>query len=175
MWRSVCQVKTRRIWMKLYIRGFREIRYRIKMSRKIQTSLKCRKHIFHDMLGAYHWRTRLLPRLLQLQNFYYPTMNKGTDFVNTYVQWYLKRQAVNFHTSHNPDIKWITMERFKMILKSKMYKDFKKNNTFRYLDIIGKLLTSYNSGNSTKSMSLNKVNPSNIYYVRLRMNSLRQC
>jgi transposase InsO family protein len=29
--------------------------------------------------------------------------DKGTDFVNTSVQRYLKHQGVNFHTSHNPD------------------------------------------------------------------------
>ena len=31
--------------------------------------------------------------------------DKGTEFVNATVQQYLKRQDVNFHTIHNPDIK----------------------------------------------------------------------
>jgi len=31
--------------------------------------------------------------------------DKSTEFVNAIVQQYLKRQGVNFHTTHNPDIK----------------------------------------------------------------------
>jgi transposase InsO family protein len=30
--------------------------------------------------------------------------DKGTEYVNATVQQYLKRQAVKFHTTHNPDI-----------------------------------------------------------------------
>jgi hypothetical protein len=32
-------------------------------------------------------------------------LDKGTEFVNTTVQQYLKRQGVDFHTTHNPNIK----------------------------------------------------------------------
>ena len=53
-----------------------------------------------------------------------------------------------------------------------MYKYFTKNNTYRYLDAIGKLLTGYNSTHSTLGMPPSKVNPSNIYSVWKRMNSL---
>jgi transposase InsO family protein len=38
--------------------------------------------------------------------------DKGTEFVNVTVQQYLKRQGVNFHTNHNPDIKGAVIERF---------------------------------------------------------------
>jgi transposase InsO family protein len=38
--------------------------------------------------------------------------DKGTDFVNTNVQQFLKRQGVDFHTTHNPDIKGAVIERF---------------------------------------------------------------
>ena len=31
--------------------------------------------------------------------------HKGTEFVNATVQQYLERQGVDFHTTHNPDIK----------------------------------------------------------------------
>jgi len=31
--------------------------------------------------------------------------HKGTEFVNAIVQQYLKRQGIDFHTTHNPDIK----------------------------------------------------------------------
>jgi transposase InsO family protein len=38
--------------------------------------------------------------------------DKGTEFVNSAVQQYLKRQGVSFHTTHNPDIMGAIIERF---------------------------------------------------------------
>jgi Tat protein secretion system quality control protein TatD with DNase activity len=54
-----------------------------------------------------------------------------------------------------------------------MFKYFTKNNTYRYFDVIDKLLTSYNFVHSTICMHPSKVNPSNIYSVWKKMNSLR--
>lgn len=99
--------------------------------------------------------------------------DKGTEFVNATVQKYLKSQGVSFHTTHNPDIKGAVIERFNKSLKTRMYKYFTKNNTYRYLDAIDKLLTGYNNSvHSTIGMPPSKVNPSNIYSVWKRMNSL---
>jgi transposase InsO family protein len=36
--------------------------------------------------------------------------DKGTEFVNATVQRYLKQQGVQFHTTHNPDIKGDVIE-----------------------------------------------------------------
>jgi transposase InsO family protein len=36
--------------------------------------------------------------------------DKGTTFVNATVQQYLKHQGVDFHTTHNPDIKGAVIE-----------------------------------------------------------------
>jgi len=60
--------------------------------------------------------------------------DKGTKFVNTTVRRYLKSQDVNFNTTHNPII-----ERFNRTLKTKMFKYFTKNNTYRYSDVLHKL------------------------------------
>ena len=96
--------------------------------------------------------------------------DNGTEFL---MQQYLKRQGVNFHTTHNPDIKGAVIERFNKSLKSRMFKYFTKNNTYRYLDVIDKLLTGYNSSvHSTIGMPTTKVNPSNIFSVWQRMNRL---
>jgi len=67
--------------------------------------------------------------------------DKGTEFVNAAVQQYLKRQGINFHTTHNPDIKSAIIERFNKSLNAGMFKYFTKNNTYRYLNVINKLLT----------------------------------
>ena len=99
--------------------------------------------------------------------------DKGTKFVNATVQQYLKRQEVRFRKTHNPDINGAVIERFNKSLKTRMYKYFTKNNTYRYLDVINKLLTGYsNSVHSTIGMPPSKVNPSKFYIVWKRMNSL---
>ena len=54
-----------------------------------------------------------------------------------------------------------------------MYKYFTKNNTYRYLEVTNKLLTSYNSVHSTIAMDPSKVSSSNIYSVWQNVNSLR--
>jgi len=79
------------------------------------------------------------------------------------MQQYLKREGLNFHWTHNPDIKGAVIERFKKSFKI-MFKYFTKNNTYRYLDVIDKLLTGYNTSiHSTIGMAPSKVSPSNIY------------
>jgi len=99
--------------------------------------------------------------------------DKGTEFVNATVQQYLKRQGVDVYTTYNPDRKGAVIERFNRTLKTKIYKYFTKNNTYRYLDVINKLLTSYNSVHSTIAMAPSKVSPSNIYSLWQNVNSLR--
>lgn len=93
--------------------------------------------------------------------------------MNTTAQRYLKHRVGNFRTTHNPDMKGAVIEGFNRKLKTKMYKYFTKNNTYRYLDAINKILTGYISVHSTIGMSPCKVNPSNIYSVWQKMSSLR--
>jgi len=84
--------------------------------------------------------------------------NIGTEFVNRIVQQYLKRQGVSFRTTYNPDIKGAIGEDFQRSVKSRMYKFFTKNNTYRYLDDINKLVIGYNSSvHSTIGMPPSKV------------------
>jgi len=100
--------------------------------------------------------------------------DKGTEFVNATVQQYLKGQGVSFHTTHNPDIKGAIVERFQRSLKSIMCKLFTKNNTYRYLGVINKLIIGYNSSaHSTIGMPPSKVTPSNIHSAWRKVKSLR--
>jgi hypothetical protein len=94
--------------------------------------------------------------------------DKGTEFVNATVQQYLKRHVVDFHTTHNLDMKGGVIERFNRTVKTKMYKYFTMNNTYRYLDVINSLLASYNNSvHSSIAMTPGKLSPSNIYSVKL--------
>ena len=137
-----------------------------------------------DIFSRYAWSVHLkdktdksivaaLRTLFQNRNPISIPSDKGTEFVHATVQQYLKRQGVDFHTTHNPDIKGAVIERFNRTLKTKMYKYFTKNNTYRYLDVINNLLTSYNNSvHSTISMAPSKVSPSNVYSVWQNVNSL---
>ena len=55
--------------------------------------------------------------------------DKGTEFVNITVKQYPKRQGINFHTTHNPDIKGAVIESFNKSLKTRMFKYFTKTLT----------------------------------------------
>jgi transposase InsO family protein len=99
--------------------------------------------------------------------------DKGTEFVNATVQQYLKRKGVEYHTTHNPDIKGAVIERFNRTLKTRMYKLFTTFNTYRYLDVLSDLVTSYNTSvHSTVCMAPADVSPANINTVCQRVNSL---
>jgi transposase InsO family protein len=127
-----------------------------------------------DIFSRYAWSvplrdktgtsiTAVLKSLFQNRKPITIQSDTGTEFVNETVQQYLKRQGVNFHTIHNPDTKGAIIELFNRTLKTKMYKYFTKNNTCRYLDVINKLLTSYNNSVHSKiGMTPSKVNSTNI-------------
>jgi len=55
--------------------------------------------------------------------------DKCTEFVNARVQQFLKGQGVNFHTTHNPDIKGAVTVCFNTSLKTRMFKYFSKKKT----------------------------------------------
>jgi transposase InsO family protein len=62
--------------------------------------------------------------------------DKGTVFVNATVQQYLQRKWVQFHTTHNTDIKGAIIERFNRTFKTRMYKYFTRFSTYRYLNAL---------------------------------------
>ena len=124
-----------------------------------------------DIYSQYAWRvplkektgtsiTTALETLFRDRKSITLQWDKGIEFVNSTVQEHLKRQGVNIHRSHNLDIKGAIIERFNRTLKKKMYKYFTKNNTYRYLDVINKLLASYNNSvHSTLGMPQVKWTP----------------
>jgi len=74
-----------------------------------------------DIFSRYAWSVALkdktvisiisaLKSLLQNRKPINIQSDRGTEFVNASVQQYLKRQRVNFHTTHNTDIKGAVIE-----------------------------------------------------------------
>ena len=70
--------------------------------------------------------------------------DKGTEFLNSTFQNFLKTKNVHFFTT-NSDTKAAVCERFNRTLKNRMWRYFKANNTRRYIEVLPKLLTSYNN------------------------------
>ena len=67
----------------------------------------------------------------------------GSEFTNKVVQNLFKEKNIHFFTTHNAT-KASVVERFNRTLKTKMFKYFTEMNTKRYIDVIDKLMQSYN-------------------------------
>jgi len=70
--------------------------------------------------------------------------DKGKEFVNAAFQQKLRENGVQFYTSQNEDIKASIVERFNRTLKTKMWKYFTHNNTYKYVDVLQDMVYSYN-------------------------------
>ncbi|CAB3976655.1 uncharacterized transposon-derived [Paramuricea clavata] len=70
-------------------------------------------------------------------------IDKWTEFINRQFQTLLKKHSVRFFTTYN-ETKASIVERFNRTLKTKMWKYFTANNTLKYVDILQKLVKSYN-------------------------------
>ena len=67
----------------------------------------------------------------------------GSEFTNKIVQNLFKQKKIHFFITHNAT-KASVVERFNRTLKTKMWKYFTEMNTKRYIDVIDKLMQSYN-------------------------------
>lgn len=70
--------------------------------------------------------------------------DKGTEFFNNDVLQLFKKNKIHLFASES-DQKAAMVERFNRTLKTKMWRYFSSKNTYRYLDILPKLVTSYNN------------------------------
>ena len=69
--------------------------------------------------------------------------DKGTEFSK--YKKFLKSQGILFVTSHNPDIKVSTIERFQLTIKSKLFKAFTHKQSYNYTDgLLDDIVKSYN-------------------------------
>ena len=69
----------------------------------------------------------------------------GTEFTNSTVQTFLKKENVDFFFTQNQDIKASLIERFWRTFKGKMFRYFTHNDTKKYFDVLGDLVNSYNN------------------------------
>ena len=77
-----------------------------------------------------------LPRNLQT--------DKGSEFYNRLVKTFLKEKGVHLFSTEN-ETKASVVERFNRTLKTKMWRYFTANSTYKYMDVLPSLLESYNT------------------------------
>ena len=68
--------------------------------------------------------------------------DKGSEFTNRLFQQYLKDEGIHFYTT-NSEVKAI-VERFNRTIKSRTWKYFTYKNTLKYVNVLPKLVNSYN-------------------------------
>lgn len=88
--------------------------------------------------------------------------DKGKEFINSGFSKLLENHCIRYYSSSNRDIKCAIVERFNRTLKAKMFKYFTSKGTRKYVDVINKLLKSYNNAyHRAIKMPPIKVNQSN--------------
>ena len=70
--------------------------------------------------------------------------DQGTEFLNRVLQKFLRENNIDFFTV-NSGLKASVVERFNRTFKNKMYKYFTAKNTLTYIDVLPKLVKSYNN------------------------------
>ena len=95
--------------------------------------------------------------------------DKGTEFINSKFQNFLKRNNIHFFTTES-ELKASICERFNRTLKSRMWRYLSYKNTKRYIDVLDDLVTAYNnSKHSTIGIAPRSVNASNEDVIRKRI------
>jgi len=106
------------------------------------------------------------PRMLQ--------SDKGTEFLNAIFQRMLAVNDIHWYSTENEDIKASIVERFNRTLKTKMSRYFTYKNLPHYIDVLLRLVASYNASyHRSIGMSPNEVNASNDDHVRKRLFPLK--
>jgi len=96
--------------------------------------------------------------------------DKGTEFLNATFQRMLAINDIHWYSTENEDIKVSVVKRFNRTLKTKMSHYFTYKNLPHYIDMLPKLVASYNTSyHHSIGMSPNEVNASNEDHVRKRL------
>ena len=71
--------------------------------------------------------------------------DRGLEFVNKTISQWLKSQNIELYSTYNFDIKACVIERFIRTFKSRLYRYFTEKSTNKYIDVLSKIIDSYNS------------------------------
>lgn len=84
--------------------------------------------------------------------------DKGSEFVNTLVQSYLKKQGIYFFTASSP-VHASIVERVQLTFKRRLFRYLRYKRSYRYIDDLQNLVKNYNA---TPHRSLNYVAPKDV-------------
>jgi transposase InsO family protein len=70
--------------------------------------------------------------------------DKGTEFINRVFQKFLKEHDMHFFTTYNEETKAGIVESFNRTLKTKRWKYLTHRETISYVDVLSKMVASYN-------------------------------
>ena len=88
--------------------------------------------------------TEAFASILDIRKPTYLQSDKGSEFLNSTFQQFLKSNDIRFYTSENDDIKCALVERLNRTLKTRMFRYFTYSNSLRYIDVLPSLVKSYN-------------------------------
>ncbi|RWS18333.1 hypothetical protein B4U80_06209, partial [Leptotrombidium deliense] len=71
--------------------------------------------------------------------------DKGREFVNNKTKRFFRQNHINHYVAENEDIKCAVVERFNRTLKTKLFKYFTANDTFKYVDVLHDFVNAYNN------------------------------
>ena len=97
--------------------------------------------------------------------------DKGTEFLNKEFQKFIKQKNIKIFTTGN-FTKASIVERFNRTLKTKIWKYFTHHNTWKYIDVLPKIVKTYNntfhSSIKMKPINVNKDNESRVWITLYR-------
>lgn len=70
--------------------------------------------------------------------------DKGTEFTGAKVKQLFNKFNVKYCTTQNPDVKAAVVERVNRTLKTRMWRYLTYKNTYRYINVLDKLVSAYN-------------------------------
>jgi len=96
--------------------------------------------------------------------------DKGKEFLNKSFQDALKREGIQFQVCKNPDVKCSIIERVIRTIREKVYKYFTARNTYRFVNVLPKIVKSYNNTvHRTIGMAPSQVTESRILEIWKRL------
>ena len=75
----------------------------------------------------------------------YLQTDRGKEFLGVAFQNMLKKHGIRFRVARNPDIKCSIAERFNKTIQQRLWRIFTHRNSRRYIDVIQKVVESYNA------------------------------
>ena len=69
--------------------------------------------------------------------------DRGREFMGSFKNYTLKKD-IHHHFANSPDVKAAVVERYNRTLKTRLWKVFSEKKTFRYLNLLPKVVTSIN-------------------------------